>query len=96
MANNLLFKKGIRNGKGMVTGSEKAMKWLKTRQNNPFLQFIADSIENAPDETKPEFLSSKIQWRRHLKKLDLIETYRQSCWIGQTKERREFFLLATL
>lgn len=95
MANNLLIKKGIKNLKGVVKGPEKAMKWLRSKPTIPFVQFIADSIENAPDVAGPEFFGSKIQWRRYLKKIDLMETFRQSCWLGQTKERREFFLLAT-
>uniref|UniRef100_A0AC34FIU5 Uncharacterized protein n=1 Tax=Panagrolaimus sp. ES5 TaxID=591445 RepID=A0AC34FIU5_9BILA len=95
MANNLLLKKGIKNIKGKLGGSTKGMKWLKNRQNISFVQFISESIEGSPDGKGQEFLSSKIQWRRHLKKLDVVETFRQSCWLGQTKERREFFLLAT-
>uniref|UniRef100_A0A914PF06 Uncharacterized protein n=1 Tax=Panagrolaimus davidi TaxID=227884 RepID=A0A914PF06_9BILA len=96
MANNLLLKKGIKNIRGKLCGSTKGMKWLKSRTNIPFVQFIAESIEGSPDGTGQEFLSSKIQWRRHLKKLDVVETFRQSCFLGQTKQRREFFLLATL
>uniref|UniRef100_A0AC35F2Q9 Uncharacterized protein n=1 Tax=Panagrolaimus sp. PS1159 TaxID=55785 RepID=A0AC35F2Q9_9BILA len=95
MANNLLLKKGIKNIRGKLCGSTKGMKWLKSRTNIPFVQFIAESIEGSPDGTGQEFLSSKIQWRRHLKKLDVVETFRQSCFLGQTKQRREFFLLAT-
>uniref|UniRef100_A0A7E4V7F7 ZP domain-containing protein n=1 Tax=Panagrellus redivivus TaxID=6233 RepID=A0A7E4V7F7_PANRE len=93
MASNYLLKKGFKNNGTTLTGSDQLMDWLKTK--SAFVQFVAECVEVRPDVTSLEFNASKIQWRRYLKKIDLVETYRQSCWIGQSSERREFFLLAT-
>uniref|UniRef100_A0AC34QIV2 Uncharacterized protein n=1 Tax=Panagrolaimus sp. JU765 TaxID=591449 RepID=A0AC34QIV2_9BILA len=95
LANNLLIRRGFKNVDGALEASEKAKAWLQSKKNSPFLLFIAESVESAPDGSGVEFSASRIQWRKLLQKLDIVETYRQSCWPGQTKERAEFFLLAT-
>uniref|UniRef100_A0A7E4W630 Peptidase S72 domain-containing protein n=1 Tax=Panagrellus redivivus TaxID=6233 RepID=A0A7E4W630_PANRE len=95
VASNALLKKGFKNDGNTLTGSDALMDWLKSINGSPFLQFVAECVEVRPDVSSPEFNASKIQWRRYLKKIDLVETFRHSCWLGQTQERREFFLLAT-
>ena len=79
-----------------VPGPPEAEAWLKDVSEAEFLRFIAWAAQRKLGGDDGELEENRKLWRIYLEKIDVPETLRQACLLGQSTRRREFFTMAIL